>query len=116
MQGRSNGKPGAGGRVEQSAVAAAWIENDVSRRPDGKCCQQPSHHTRRVVLTVPVTVIAIVSCHRGYHCRAGAEGVGRAATEAFVASFIVILILDFFLAMFLNDLSARFFPSTGKLL
>jgi phospholipid/cholesterol/gamma-HCH transport system permease protein len=61
-------------------------------------------------------VIALISCHRGYHCRAGAEGVGRAATEAFVASFIVILILDFFLAMFLNDLSARFFPSTGKLL
>ncbi|HEV2946245.1 MAG TPA: ABC transporter permease [Gemmataceae bacterium] len=61
-------------------------------------------------------VIALVSCHRGYNCRAGAEGVGRAATEAFVASFIVILILDFFLAMFLNDLSARFFPSTGKLL
>jgi len=61
-------------------------------------------------------VIALISCHRGYNCRAGAEGVGRAATEAFVASFIVILILDFFLAMFLNDLSARFFPSTGKLL
>ena len=61
-------------------------------------------------------VIALVSCHRGYNCRAGAEGVGRAANEAFVASFIVILILDFFLAMFLNDLSARFFPSSGKLL
>src|SRR5713101_1520907 len=60
--------------------------------------------------------IALISCHRGYHCRPGAEGVGRAATEAFVASFIVILILDFFLAMFLNDLAARFFPSTGKLL
>jgi phospholipid/cholesterol/gamma-HCH transport system permease protein len=61
-------------------------------------------------------IIALISCHRGYHCRPGAEGVGRAATEAFVASFIVILILDFFLAMFLNDLSARFFPSAGKLL
>jgi phospholipid/cholesterol/gamma-HCH transport system permease protein len=61
-------------------------------------------------------VIAVISCHRGYNCRPGAQGVGRAATEAFVASFIVILILDFFLAMFLNDLSARFFPSTGKLL
>jgi len=34
--------------------------------------------------------IALVSCHRGLNSRAGAEGVGRAATEAFVASFIVI--------------------------
>ena len=24
--------------------------------------------------------IAIVSCHRGFHCDPGAEGVGRAAT------------------------------------
>jgi phospholipid/cholesterol/gamma-HCH transport system permease protein len=60
--------------------------------------------------------IALISCHRGYHCRPGAEGVGRAATEAFVASFITILVLDFFLAMFLNDLSARFWPSGGKLI
>ena len=26
--------------------------------------------------------IAVISCHRGFHCDAGAEGVGRAATEA----------------------------------
>ena len=30
----------------------------------------------------------------------GAEGVGRAATESFVASFIAILVLDFVLALF----------------
>jgi phospholipid/cholesterol/gamma-HCH transport system permease protein len=60
--------------------------------------------------------LALISCHRGYHCRPGAEGVGRAATEAFVASFITILVLDFFLAMFLNDLAARFWPAGGKLL
>ena len=28
--------------------------------------------------------IAIISCHRGFNSRAGAEGVGRAATEAFL--------------------------------
>ena len=28
--------------------------------------------------------IALISCHRGFHSEAGAEGVGRAATEAFV--------------------------------
>lgn len=45
--------------------------------------------------------IALISCHRGLNSEAGAEGVGRAATEAFVASFIAILILDFFLAIIL---------------
>ena len=39
--------------------------------------------------------IALISCHRGFHSKAGAEGVGRAATEAFVYSFIAILALDF---------------------
>jgi phospholipid/cholesterol/gamma-HCH transport system permease protein len=47
--------------------------------------------------------IALISCHRGLNSRAaGAEGVGQSATEAFVASFVVILILDFFLAILLN--------------
>jgi phospholipid/cholesterol/gamma-HCH transport system permease protein len=39
--------------------------------------------------------IAVISCYKGFHCREGAEGVGRACTEAFVASFISILALDF---------------------
>src|SRR5438067_2058534 len=43
--------------------------------------------------------IAFISCHRGFNCRPGAEGVGRAATEAFVISFITILVIDFFLAV-----------------
>lgn len=48
--------------------------------------------------------IGLIACYKGFHCRSGAEGVGRACTEAFVASFIVILVLDFFLNMFLNPL------------
>jgi len=55
--------------------------------------------------------IAIVSCHRGFNCGAGAEGVGRAATEAFVLSFVVILILDFFLGVFLNSLYYLLWPT-----
>ncbi len=43
--------------------------------------------------------IAVVSCHRGFNCGAGAQGVGRAATEAFVYSFVAILVLDFFLSV-----------------
>ncbi len=41
------------------------------------------------------TAIALISCHRGLNAHAGAQGVGRAATEAFVFSFIAILFLDF---------------------
>lgn len=47
-------------------------------------------------------VIAIVSCYRGFNCQAGAEGVGRAATAAFVYSFVSILALDLALNIFLN--------------
>lgn len=47
------------------------------------------------------SAIAIIACHRGFHCTAGAEGVGRAATEAFVYSFVAILALDFVLGILL---------------
>ncbi|HZU38272.1 MAG TPA: ABC transporter permease [Gemmataceae bacterium] len=57
--------------------------------------------------------IALISCHRGLHCDPGAEGVGRAATEAFVASFIVILVLDFFLAILLASLHDFWWPVGG---
>ena len=59
------------------------------------------------------SVIAIVSCHRGFNSSAGAEGVGRAATQAFVTSFIGILVLDFFLGMFFNTLYDRIWPASG---
>lgn len=48
------------------------------------------------------TAIGLVSCYKGFHCRAGAQGVGQACTESFVASFIVILLLDFFLNLLIN--------------
>jgi phospholipid/cholesterol/gamma-HCH transport system permease protein len=57
--------------------------------------------------------IAIISCHYGLRSDPGAEGVGRASTRAFVASFIAILVLDFFLAMFLNNLHDYLWPTAG---
>ena len=48
--------------------------------------------------------IAMISCYKGFTSRSGAEGVGRAATEAFVLNFIVILIINLFMAIFLNRL------------
>lgn len=47
--------------------------------------------------------IALISCHRGFQCGAGSQGVGRAATEAFVYSFVAILALDFVLGIILNE-------------
>jgi phospholipid/cholesterol/gamma-HCH transport system permease protein len=49
-------------------------------------------------------MIGLVSCFKGFTCRAGAQGVGRACTEAFVISFIMILVLDFFLNLVINGL------------
>ncbi|MHC4676139.1 MAG: MlaE family ABC transporter permease [Planctomycetota bacterium] len=48
--------------------------------------------------------IALISCYKGFTCRQGAEGVGRACTESFVTGFVVILILDFFLALMLKGI------------
>jgi phospholipid/cholesterol/gamma-HCH transport system permease protein len=57
--------------------------------------------------------IALISCHRGFNAQPGAEGVGRAATQSFVMSFITILALDFFLAMFFNKLHDAIWQSAG---
>ena len=48
--------------------------------------------------------IAIVSCYHGFHCQVGAKGVGRAATAAFVVSFVLILGVDLLLGMGLDRL------------
>ncbi len=50
------------------------------------------------------TIIALIACYKGFHCQAGAQGVGRACTEAFVASFIAILVIDFFLGVLLQGM------------
>ena len=47
--------------------------------------------------------IALISCYKGFTCRAGASGVGRACTESFVASFIAIIFLNFVFAKVAKD-------------
>jgi phospholipid/cholesterol/gamma-HCH transport system permease protein len=54
--------------------------------------------------------IAIVACHRGFRCAAGAEGVGQAATQAFVIGFASILALDFCLGTILNFIYFYLWP------
>jgi phospholipid/cholesterol/gamma-HCH transport system permease protein len=59
--------------------------------------------------------IAMISCYRGFHCTPGAEGVGRAATAAFVYSFVMILVLDLFLGIALDSLYYTLYPRGAKL-
>jgi phospholipid/cholesterol/gamma-HCH transport system permease protein len=53
--------------------------------------------------------IGLISCYKGFNCDAGAAGVGRACTEAFVASCMTILGLNLFLGMLLNTLYEFFY-------
>ena len=47
--------------------------------------------------------IALIGCYKGFTCGAGASGVGRACTESFVASFMAIIVLNFFFAQVSKD-------------
>lgn len=59
--------------------------------------------------------IALIGCHRGFHCDPGAEGVGRAATSAFVYSFVMILLLDLVLGIMLDGVYYAIWPEVPKL-
>ena len=59
--------------------------------------------------------IALIGCHRGFNCDPGAEGVGRAATSAFVYSFVVILMLDLGLGIALDGIYYTIYPEVPTL-
>lgn len=46
-------------------------------------------------------IIAWISIYKGFNCREGAEGVGKATTESVVLSIILILVSDYFLTSIL---------------
>jgi phospholipid/cholesterol/gamma-HCH transport system permease protein len=60
--------------------------------------------------------IALIACHRGFHCDPGAEGVGRAATAAFVQSFVAILFLDLMLNIILDSIYIMLWPKPPSLI
>jgi len=60
--------------------------------------------------------IALIGCHRGFHCDPGAEGVGRAATSAFVHSFVSILMLDLMLDIVLDGVYFAFWPEAASII
>ena len=60
-------------------------------------------------------IIALISCHQGFHCKEGAEGVGIAATRSFVYSFVAILLLDLLLGIIIDQIMLLFGISSGFL-
>ncbi len=54
--------------------------------------------------------IGIICCYKGFTCRPGAAGVGRATTQAFVASFLSIIIINLILSKFLNSVYELIHP------
>ena len=49
-------------------------------------------------------IIALIGCYKGMTCGLGAQGVGRATTEAVVYASISILITNFFLTLVMGKL------------
>jgi phospholipid/cholesterol/gamma-HCH transport system permease protein len=50
-------------------------------------------------------IVALVGCYKGMTCSLGADGVGKATTEAVVYSSIAILITNFFLTLVLQRIA-----------
>ncbi len=48
--------------------------------------------------------IGLISCFKGFTCKPGAAGVGTACTEAFVANFLSLIMLDFFIGFLLKTI------------
>ena len=96
---------------DQEADDDAYDDYYPSRLPNsairwqGLTSKQPQHVVMGVIKAVVfAAVLALISCYKGMNCREGAEGVGRATTEAVVYSSITILISNFFLTLFLTRL------------
>ena len=57
--------------------------------------------------------IGLIACYNGFYSRPGASGVGRATTEAFVQSFLAIIMLNLVLAKLLNSIYDMFIRDPG---
>ena len=47
-------------------------------------------------------IVSMVSCYKGVTTRGGAEGVGKATTQAVVISMVLVLVVDYFATALLN--------------
>ncbi len=80
-------------------IDAAYLWHNMYRYTDSM-----SMFTGFIKAVIFGGIIAVIGCYKGLSCPQGAEGVGRATTEAVVYASITILISNFFLTLFLNRL------------
>jgi phospholipid/cholesterol/gamma-HCH transport system permease protein len=52
-------------------------------------------------------IIASIGCFYGMTARGGTQGVGRATTQAVVASSILVIMVDFFITRFLMTITGH---------
>ena len=57
--------------------------------------------------------IGLIACYKGFHSGSGAAGVGRACTESFVASFLTIIVMNFFFAHILRAMYVAIYGVRG---
>lgn len=57
--------------------------------------------------------IGLISCYKGFNSGAGARGVGKACTDSFVASFIAIIVLNFFFAQMFKEMYLALYGVRG---
>lgn len=57
--------------------------------------------------------IGLISCYKGFNCGSGASGVGRACTQAFVTSFISIIVMNFIFAEIAQELYRSIYGMSG---
>lgn len=89
--------------VELLAIDGAYYLSNMQRLTD------PTDVVIGLIKAVVFgAIISTVSCYKGLSCRGGAEGVGRATTEAVVMGSISILIVNFFLTLLLNRILVGF--------
>jgi phospholipid/cholesterol/gamma-HCH transport system permease protein len=82
--------------VHLLGIDSAYYQANMERYTD-----PPDVMTGLIKSFVFAAIIAVVGCHKGLTCKGGAEGVGRATTDAVVAASISILVVNFFLTLFL---------------
>jgi len=82
--------------VHLLGIDNAYYQANMERYTD-----PPDVMTGLIKSFVFAAIIAVVGCHKGLTCQGGAEGVGRATTDAVVAASISILVVNFFLTLFL---------------
>ena len=59
---------------------------------------------------------SLIAVFEGYNAAPTAEGVGRAATSAFVYSFVLILVLDLHLGILIDAVYYTFWPEGARFL